>query len=308
MPYTAEQIKQLDNPYQELHTAESLAMHKTELDKLSPEEMKVLATKMLLACPNEDMNQFAKNFAELKKAESSFFTVLYEAHDIKMHIIALLNPKHPTPYSLLIGEEFSQDRFNKFNTLASELLKSNEAALAIRLALTTPPENRSSVAANVRNTFPKSECAQKVAAAFDLCRQMDRYLLSGQPQQFFSSKDYNPDLCREFSSLFFARIKNNEATIGKQLSLLKREEISKIYRQLEQLNIAAHDKENPIKLIVAAITIPEEKTVNSTHGVRNRYHFNNAASSSSKIPTATIAADLNTDAVENNTFCGLFKC
>ena len=47
MPVTSEQIKQLDNPYQELNSTDLLIEHKDEFDKLSPEEMNDLATKSI---------------------------------------------------------------------------------------------------------------------------------------------------------------------------------------------------------------------------------------------------------------------
>lgn len=311
MSFTSEQIKQLDNPYQELKTAKLLAEHQTELDKLSPEEMNDVATKMLLACPKEEMQQFADAFAGLKQSESEFFAVLYNAHETTMRIIALLDPEHSTPHSLLSGKEFNQDRFNEFDVLTRGLLKGNEVSLAIRLALTTPAEVRSSVASNLAKVFPGSECAQKVGAAFNLCRQIEGSLLKDQPQKFFTSRDYNPDLCREFSPLLSALLKGNEQRIGQQLSLLERKEISQICRELEQLNTVAHDRENPFRLIVAAITIPPVETqqtiTRSEGGVRNRFHqFHNAASSKDEASAPTIVPELKTE-TEDCTFCGLFQ-
>ncbi len=312
MPFTSEQIKQLDNPYQELNSTDLLIEHKDEFDKLSPEEMNDLATKMLLACPKEEMRQFASAIAGFKKSESEFFAILYNAHDVKMRIIALLDPEHPTPYSLLTGKEFNQDRYNEFNALANGLLKDKEVTLATRLALTTPRELRSSLASNLMRTFPRSECAQKVGAAFNLCRQIEDSLLKDQPQKFFTSRDYNPDLCREFSLLLSSLLKGHEQKIGEQLSLVDRKEIHGICRQLEQLTPTAHDKESPFKLIAAAITVPQEQPqqkIEIDGGVRNRHRkFNSPSEKDETTAPSTLSPKSNSDAEEKNcSFCGLFN-
>ncbi len=315
MPITSEQIKQLDNPYKKLNSFALLTEHQDELDKLSPKEMNHLATKMLLACPKEEMEQFTSAINEFKQSQSKYFPTLYSALETRMRITTLLDPEHPSPHSLLSGEDFDQDLFKEFDTLAIGLLRGNEVALATRLALTTPAKDRSSLAFTLASTFPQSECAQKVGAAFNLRRQIDNLLLKGQPQKFFTSEEYNPDLCREFSPLFSSLLKGHEQKIGEQLSQLSRGELSKICRELEQLSPSAHDKEHPFKLIAAAITVPQEepqqKIEQSESGVRNRYHrFNSSPSVKSEATTASTSnskTNADTEEEKDCNFCGLFN-
>jgi hypothetical protein len=80
-----------------------------------------------------------------------------------------------------------------------------------------------------------------------------------KPEEFFTSPEFNVDLCLEFSMLFATLLEGHEQTIGTKLSLLEPKVRHDIGRKLEMMCPKAHDKHNPFKLIATAMTPKEEE-------------------------------------------------
>lgn len=282
MTHTSEDIKKLDDPYSELNSSDQLVEHQEELDKLSSKEMNKLASKMMFACPHAELNSFGHAIKAIK--DSTFHPVLYQAYEVTQRMHTLLNPDHPRPHDFLTGKEFNGDLFNEFTKLSLKFIKDNETVIATRLALTTPEEQRSELSKNVRNTFRDSELPAKIGAAFTLRRSIDQ-LLGDKPEDFFTSKEFNIDLCNEFSMMFPPLLEGREQQIGEKLSTLDHSVRHKIARHFETINCQAHDKNNPFKLISAAmmpkveeektaVVVPEEvKSEPITTSSNNRYSF-----------------------------------
>ncbi|MCL9683131.1 lpg0008 family Dot/Icm T4SS effector [Legionella maioricensis] len=259
MTFTCEQIKQLEKPYQDLGSSDALAEHRDELNKLSPKEMQDLASRMILACPQEELDSFGEAIHSLASTteEPSFHAVISQAHAVKKHILRLLDPTHKSPHDLLMDEEASEELFIPFKALALKILENNESAIAGRLALATPAKSRSQLSHHLNNTFNGSELAAKTAAAFTVCRDIERFLLGVKPEEFFTSPEFNVDLCLEFSMLFAPLLKGHEQAIGEKLSLLEPKVRHGIGRKLEMMCPNAHDKQSPFRLIAAAMTSKE---------------------------------------------------
>lgn len=258
MTFTCEQIRKLENPYQELGNGDALAEHREELNKLSMEEMEDLASNMILACPSKDMGTFGHVINALRtpgKEEPLFHTAIYLAYELKIRFLALLDPVNKNPHTLFLSSEFNGELFQNFNDLGLKLLDKNESVIAERLALTTPEEHRSELSRNINNVYPHSLFASKIAAAFTLRRDIERLLLGDKPELFFSSRDFNIDLCLEFSSLFSTLVKGHEQGIGEKLAKLNHHDIS---RKLEMINSSAHDPKSTVRLITAAMVPKDE--------------------------------------------------
>lgn len=254
-------INQSKNPYQDLSTSEALVEHRDELNQLSPEEMHDLASRVILECPQEELDSFGLAISVLKgpKEEEPFHTVVTKAHEVKKRVLGLLDPTHESPHDLLMDEEVNGELFIPFKDLALKILENNESAIAGRLALTTPAKSRSQLSRHINNTFHGSELATRTAAAFTVCRDIERFLLSTKPEEFFSSPEFSVDLCLEFSMLFAPLLAGHEQAIGEKLALLEPTMRHDIGRKLEMMSSKAHDKQTPFRLIGSAMTPKEEK-------------------------------------------------
>lgn len=120
---------------------------------------------------------------------------------------------------MILEKEFDGELFNNFNKLAIDVLTNNEVAIALRLAETTPAQDRSRVSQNINNIFPQSLFAAKVGHAFAVRRDIERLLLGDRPDQFFSSREFKIDSCIEFASLFNVVINDKESSIAGKLAL-----------------------------------------------------------------------------------------
>ncbi|BCA93974.1 hypothetical protein TUM19329_03350 [Legionella antarctica] len=261
MTFTFEQIKQLENPYQELGTSDALAEHREELNKLSTKEKQNLASRMILACPQEELDNFGLAINSLKSEteDESFHTVISHAHEVKKRVLELLDPTQQCPYELLTNEEVNDELFTPFKDLALKILEKNESAIAVRLALTTPTHSRSQLAHHINNTFDHSELATKTANAFIVNREIERFLLGDKPELFFSSPEFNVDLCLEFTTLCSSLLKGHEQSIGEKLAQLDAKTRHDISRHLEMMCPKACDQQNPFRFIAQAMAANQEK-------------------------------------------------
>ncbi|AUH71386.1 lpg0008 family Dot/Icm T4SS effector [Legionella sainthelensi] len=261
MPFSYEEIIELENPYEQLSNGDALAENAKVLNQLSEEEQKTLATKIIAACPESNFKQYGRHINALRSfEEDGFHAVISGAYQVRHRIFSLLDPRNKAPHSLFL-EEFSSDLFNNFSDLAKETLKGNEQAIAERLALCTPEGVRSKLARNIEITFPQSSFATKSKAAFAIRRNVDK-LLGENPEQFFESRDFNKDAYNMFPSMFQALLKGQEEQIGKKLSTLDHQDT--IRHQLALLHTEVFDEANPFRLIAEAMGPKiEQKKVSS---------------------------------------------
>ncbi|WP_298623131.1 hypothetical protein [uncultured Legionella sp.] len=244
MGYTAEELRDLEHPYEDLGTGDALAENMAELNSLSPEDQKSLAARLILACPQSELKAFRSQIEAARTPhddKQTFHAVLSEAYEIKNRILALLDLRNTKPHQLILGNEFNEKLFHNHRQLAIDVLQDNETSIAERLALTTPPENRNQLTLNVRGIFPDSLLAKKIGHAFAIRRDIDNLLLGAEPHQFFASREYNEDACHEFAGLF-STISGHESSIAAKLALtVPKEERSGILRNISGL-ISAKDE------------------------------------------------------------------
>lgn len=249
MTYSRLEILESENPYEMFDDGEVLAEHRQILDRLSDEEKQELATKIIAECPKEKLAHYGLALKTLESPvhpEGTFHDVINQAHQIKTHILAMLD--HPNPQLFLL-EESSIDQLNKFHELALLTLKNNEAAIAERLAVLTPDPDHNKVARAVDLAFPDTSFAQKIKTTFALRREISQ-LSGSHPENFFTSPEFNRETCMTYSGLF-ELIKGNEEAIGKKLSQVSSLETRKqVERNLNLLTAIAYDQTNPFKLIL----------------------------------------------------------
>lgn len=269
MRYKIEEIKALKKPYKELGSGDALAEHLDELNQLNDQEMRSLASAMVLDCPRDELNQFGHAIEAARRPqddEKSFHAALSQAYEVKKRIFSLFDPRNANPHKFILDSEFDEALFNNYNELALDVLRDNETAIAQRLALTTPKEDRSRLALNIRNMFPQTVLVTKIGAAFTLRRNIDELLLGEEPEKFFlSNRDFSVDLCLEFSGLFPKLLEGHEKTIGEKLSTIKSPNtLSDIGRKLEQITHKAHNQDNPFRLIASAMIPKKEQPKQET--------------------------------------------
>ncbi|HHP0255908.1 TPA: lpg0008 family Dot/Icm T4SS effector [Legionella pneumophila] len=221
MTFTCDELKGLEHPYEVLGNGDALAENREELNKLSNDEKLVLASRLVLECPVNELKDFshAIEAARMPQDDSdTFHSFLFQAYQVKKRIISLLDPRNKNPHSMILEKEFDGELFNNFNKLAIDVLNNNEVAIALRLAETTPAQDRSRVSQNINNIFPQSLFAAKVGHAFAVRRDIERLLLGDRPDQFFSSREFKIDSCIEFASLFNV-INDKESSIAGKLAL-----------------------------------------------------------------------------------------
>ncbi|HAT9398147.1 lpg0008 family Dot/Icm T4SS effector [Legionella pneumophila] len=222
MTFTCDELKGLEHPYKVLGNGDALAENREELNKLTNDEKLVLASRLVLECPVNELKDFAHAIeaARMPQDDSdTFHSFLFQAYQVKKRIISLLDPRNKNPHSMILEKEFDGELFNNFNKLAIDVLTNNEVAIALRLAETTPAQDRSRVSQNINNIFPQSLFAAKVGHAFAVRRDIERLLLGDRPDQFFSSREFKIDSCIEFASLFNVVINDKESSIAGKLAL-----------------------------------------------------------------------------------------
>lgn len=252
-------LDDIKNPYAELGSIELFEKNRDDLNKLTPKEKVILASRIVIGCPKAEWDDFGKRIMELQHNEAilegSFLQNLSEAYSVR-NTLSLINTENPPPCDVLLDEEF-QDLFIQFSDVAVHALKDKESFFAERLALTTPENKSKAVIPAVERCFGKA-IAEQTRAAFLLHRTTNHYLINSEhPEHFFDAgvnKDFNPDLCNQFPRLFSGLLKGHEEDITKKLVDLNDEKIvSKISRDLETINTAAHDQNNPIRRLAEAL-------------------------------------------------------
>lgn len=239
MIFTSEELTRLNNPYQDLGNGDSLAEHQEELDKLSLDEMRDLATRMLSQCPDAELNQLAHAIEAIRpytpSAEKpSFHAVMQEALGVKKRILSLTDKRNHNPQNMILDDELSVEHFHTFRTLAQNVLNDREVTIATRLVLNTEAKALSQLAFKIQTLFPNSVLATKVQSACGLSREINRFLLGDNPLKFFTSEEFNMQRCFEFSKLF-KLVDGKETTIAEQCVMSLPEGQQQITAQVNEL-------------------------------------------------------------------------
>lgn len=232
-----------EHPHQTL--GDIFVENKDTLNSFEPIKQKTLAFVMVAKCPADELRKLGRALTALSSPkdnpEGTFYAAVYPYYETKVRLLGLLDERNKAPHRTLMD---SKPYFDKYKSFAESVLKKNEVRIAERLAMYTPVEKRSDVAQCVGSTFARSNFSSLVGAAFSLQRDIE-YLLSENPEKFFTSKEFNRDHCLLFSQLF-SSIKGHEEEIGIKLAKISSEEIrSDIVKGLRLLNTFVYSSANP---------------------------------------------------------------
>ena len=273
MAFTNKEIMELDNPYEQFCDGDALAENAVVLNALSASEQDALASRIIAACPDKEFKQYRNHIQALghfAADENTFHSVLNEAYQVRQSIASILDPRNKNPHLLFTKKEFNADPFHHFSALAEQCLKNNETAIAERLALCTPADERSKVKRNLSIAFPtmaraNQSLGQNIEQAFVLRHQIDETLLGGTPNVFFKGANYNLASCKKFMNMFRQLLAGHEEAIGKKLGDSKAlRSQSFIQNQLDLLHTEAHDQTNPFKRIAESMKheVSMKETIN----------------------------------------------
>lgn len=265
MVFTYKEIIALENPYEQLSDGDALAENAKVLNALSTKEQLALATKIIAACPESKFKQYSNHIKALDnfaKNGGTFHEVLRTAHLVRQHINSLHDLRNKSPHALFLAKDFDPAPFHRFSDLATQVLESNESAIAERLALCTPEKERSKIAHTLSTVFPKSILAAKIQLAFTLRRNIETLLLSDNPEKFFTSRDYKAETCKTFVNMFSTLLQGHEASIAGKLSTLESTHQASIQHELELLHSEAFDETNPFRVIADSISAKESAKTN----------------------------------------------
>lgn len=260
--YSAEEIKNFDNPYLMIgQDSDSLAANADELNKLSKEEMINVASKMVLACPQKDLNKFGTSLESLRRPhddQKTFHSVIFGAYTVKKLIYALIDDKNPKPHTMIMGEDFNGNLYTTFNALALDVLKNNETKIAQRLAINTQRDNQEQLINKVNSLFPKSEFSKQVKNAISFGEELDKTLLGDDPIQFFNglNEDKKIGLCQQYFDLLETKITGHEKDIGAKLAKAIQDNkgtASDINLKIERINRRAKTEYSPLREIYSAM-------------------------------------------------------
>lgn len=238
MTLTLDELRELPEPYATLRTGEALSEHREQLNQLPLEEMRDLAAKLVLGCPQEELRDFGYAIEAIRQPHSDekcFHAVLVKAFEVKKRLLSLLDSRNTKPHLLFLGAEFDETLFNEFNSLALHVMEDNEAEIAGKLAKFTPEDKRSELKNNLDRQFPESLITTKVGQAFTIRRDIDNLLLSDRPYQYFLSRDFCVDSDVEFPELFQVIIGKESSIAGKLALNTPAEDRSKIARNVNML-------------------------------------------------------------------------
>lgn len=293
--FNEEDITQIPEPYRQLGNAAALTKNIKKLNSLSEEQMRTLASRMVEECPEADLQEFKTTIESSRlpgKDLESFHAELSEAFTVKLTIYGLLKPENKNPQQYFSGRDGVNSSFHKFAKLALSTLQGKEVAIATRLTyvekddktkVVLDTKTRKSVISNINSSFPGSEFAKVVGRAFLSSHEMNK-LLGNKPELFFSSVEFNPALCHEFSEMFLSIIKGNEAAIGEKLGKLDANTKSKIGEKLENIHAKATEGNSSIRLIATAMN---EAVVKTTPTDPVPSTTSSSSSSSSATPPAS---------------------
>ncbi|STX30154.1 Uncharacterised protein [Legionella beliardensis] len=251
--YKPEELKTLQYPYGGLlDDSDALVENRATLDNLSYSDKIELATNMITACPTEELRAFSARAESLRHHEESaesFHSVLSRGLEVRQRIQAIANPNNPHPQNDLLGREFNADLFNEFSDLKTKLVADNLDELVFNLATKTTDEQARELNKNIRTGLSETELAPTLRNAF-LVKRLLASLTSSNPQEAFTSPEFNPGLFHEYPRLVKFYLAGHEAEIAQKLALSS--EKNQIGRQLEALKVSAIDGASPLDNLYAA--------------------------------------------------------
>ncbi|AMV12714.1 hypothetical protein ULM_00100 [Legionella pneumophila] len=86
MTFTCDELKGLEHPYKVLGNGDALAENREELNKLTNDEKLVLASRLVLECPVNELKDFAHAIeaARMPQDDSdTFHSFLFQAYQVK---------------------------------------------------------------------------------------------------------------------------------------------------------------------------------------------------------------------------------
>lgn len=266
MTYSRFDILEHKNPYELFDDSDTFAEHQDILDgELSEEEQEQLAIDIVCGCPSHELAKLQKVIRALSSplpTESSFYAVISDALHVKIRLMGMLDNRNTAPHTFLL-EENTPDLLNRFNDLALQVLADNEIAIAERLALYTPKNERSKVAHRLNTIFSQSQFVAETEAAFILRRSI-KHLLGEKPEQFFTEAcHFSRDNCLKYSNMLAELLEGHEQEIGSKLSKTDAETQKIVMRQLELLSTNAYHTTNPFHLIKSNMTLKYISVSNS---------------------------------------------
>jgi hypothetical protein len=219
-----------------------------------------IAVRLAQTTPVINRSQIAKNLNNVFH-DTVFANKVNQAFAISRDIERFLLGSNP--YEFFKSREFSVDACVEFAQLFN-CTKDKESSIATLLAIHTPAEKRSEIAEKVKSISAEGELASRTAAAFALRRNIELYLLSDNPEQFFINSEFDADLCNEFADLFPALLKGKEQSIGEKLACQEPKVLSEISRKLEVINPDATNKDCPFRLIASAMASKKESALKAS--------------------------------------------
>ncbi|MFI4962770.1 MAG: hypothetical protein ACHP6H_02820, partial [Legionellales bacterium] len=234
-----------------------LVEHRDLLNNLPLEEQRSFAANLVTSCPALDLKHFGRSIEALRTPVNntgSFYTVLSESMEIRQRMNALLDPRNPRPYKLLLEPELNIALFTKYKEHALSVCAVNELEIAERLALVTPIELRAQVCNNVKQLFPEITIAQRVERAFSFRNAVDTFLLSTSPELFFSKDNFDIPSCHIFSTMVSTLLQGKEREIGVKLANKLPADRRELVLRLGQI-----PSRNPFTAILSAMTDEEER-------------------------------------------------
>ncbi|MGQ3889620.1 hypothetical protein ACQUW5_11370 [Legionella sp. CNM-1927-20] len=248
--YTAEELRNLPNPYKELfEDNDTLAENRDSLEQLSYKDKLTVTTKMLLACPNNQLRMLSARAEELRhhqEPEDSFHRVLSRGLEVRHRIQAMADQQNPHPQNNLLDNEFNADLFNEFGELKIKLTERELTELVNNLVLKTPDNQIQELSKNIRAGLSETNLGPALSEAFVL-RRLLTLLQSQQPHQAFTSSDFNSDLFHKYPCLVTSFLSGHEAEIAQRLA--NSNERAAINNGLEQLRPNVIDNENPLSIL-----------------------------------------------------------
>ncbi|WP_131782039.1 hypothetical protein [Legionella gresilensis] len=272
--YTVEELKNLPNPYKELfEDSDTMAENRDSLEQLSYQDKISVATKMVLACPNNQLRSLSLKSEELRhhqETEESFHRVLSRGLEVRHRIQAMADQQNPHPQNSLLDNEFNADLFNEFRDLKIQLTEQELTDLVYNLVLKTPDNQIQELNKNVRAGLSETKLGPALGEAFVLKRLLT-LLQSSEPHQAFTSSDFNPALFHKHPHLVASFLIGREAEIAQRLA--NSNERAVINSGLEQLKPNVMSNADPLSILYSQFQTASvmAEAVNKQHQTTSSY-------------------------------------
>jgi hypothetical protein len=258
MAYTKKDVLAISDPYEVFKNGDAFIQHKDVLNQLNKKEKTALATKIILCCPQAELRNMGYAIEALStfigSDSDNFYTYLKESHELQTKLNSLLDLNNIKPHLLILKHELNDTLVHKYPVLVQTYLTSKELLIAEKLNINTPVNNRTELVRTVIRLFPNSVLSTKLQASFTLRRNIETFLMGSEPEKFFTNRDFNHDLCIEFSALFTALLARQEASVGELLASLDDDKLStQISGKLKRLSDEMPAKPNSFLLILEAM-------------------------------------------------------